>query len=185
MGVPDTSSMSSRLGPWGIDPDGPGMRRTMGRWLTGVAVVTTVDEAGEYHGGTISSLQSISLEPPILMLALNFDTRTGDALRESGRFGVSVLGGKQEAIARRFAVRGGERFEGGEFEETPQGIPVVHGALSQAECALFEHHVIGDHDVFFGRVTASRHRSGSPLAFLGGRFGDFRDFGHEELPWIF
>lgn len=185
MSSPETGSLSSRLGVWENAPDGPGMRRAMGRWLTGVAVVTTIDEAGEYHGGTISSLQSISLEPPILMLALNFNTRTGEALRESGRFGISILGGKQEAIARRFAVRGGERFEGGEFEDTPQGIPVVHGALTQAECTLFEHHVIGDHDVYFGQVTASRHRSGSPLAFLGGRFGDFRDFGHEEMPWSF
>lgn len=162
------------------------MRRTMGRWLTGVAVVTTVDAEGEYHGGTISSLQSISLEPPILMLALNLGARTGEAIRESGRFGVSILGSKQEAIARRFAVRGGERFEDGEFEDSPTGIlPVIDGALAQAACELHAHHVVGDHDVYFGRVVATRHRSGTALGFLSGRFGDFRDFGHDELPWTF
>ena len=175
----------SRLGEWTDQPDGLGMRQTMGRWLTGVAVVTTVDQDGVAHGGTISSLQSISLDPPILMLAPNFGTRTGEALREQQRFGISVLSGKQEAIARRFAVRGGERFEGGEFEDTPTGIPVIQGALAQTECALHKHDVIGDHDVYYGLVTASRSRTGTPLAFLGGRFGDFRDFGHEELPWSF
>ncbi len=183
MSVSDAGA--SRLGPWAPEPTGLEMRNTMGRFLTGVAVVTAIDAAGVHHGSTISSLQSISLEPPILMLALNFGTRTGVALQEDGRFAVSILGSKQEAIARRFAVRGGERFADGEFEDTPGGIPVVEGALAQTECALHAHHVIGDHDVFFGRVTASRNRLGSPLAFLGGRFGDFRDFGHEELPWSF
>lgn len=182
---PSEASTTSRLGPWTSEPTGLDMRNTMGRYLTGVAVVTAVDAAGAHHGSTISSLQSISLEPPILMLALNFGTRTGAALQEGGRFAISILGAKQEAIARRFAVRGGERFADGEFEGTPGGMPVVEGALAQAECVLHEHHVIGDHDVFFGRVTASRDRLGGPLAFLGGRFGDFRDFGHEELPWWF
>lgn len=180
-----SDAVTSRLGPWTADPSGLEMRSAMGRFLTGVAVVTAVDADGVRHGSTISSLQSISLEPPILMLALNFGTRTGVALQESGRFAVSILGSKQESIARRFAVRGGERFADGEFEETPGGIPAVEGALAQTECALYEHHVIGDHDVFFGLVTASRNRMGNPLAFLGGRFGDFRDFGHEELPWSF
>lgn len=175
----------TRLGEFVAAPDGSEMRRTMGRFLTGVAVVTTVDESGGQHGMTISSLQSISLEPPILMIALNFGTRTGQALHESGRFAVSILGSKQEAIARRFAVRGGERFDGGEFDHAPSGIPVVRGALAQADCTVHAHHAIGDHDVFFGQVEGARYRTGTALAFLSGKFGDFRDFGHEELPWSF
>ncbi len=177
--------MTTHLREFTTPVDGSQMRHTMGRFLTGVAVVTTTDAAGAQHGMTISSLQSISLEPPILMIALNFGTRTGEALHESGRFAVSILGSKQEAIARRFAVRGGERFEGGEFDHVPSGVPAVHDALAQADCAVHAHHVVGDHDVFFGRVEATRYRPGTALAFLGGKFGDFRDFGHEELPWSF
>jgi flavin reductase (DIM6/NTAB) family NADH-FMN oxidoreductase RutF len=176
----------SRLGEWKPDPDRSAMRRTMGRWLTGVAVITTVDSAGVRHGGTISSLQSISYEPPILMFALNRGTRTGDALRQSGKFGVSILGTKQEAVARGFAVPGGTRFDDGKFEDSPDGtLPVVQGALAQAVCSVHSHQEVGDHDMFFGLVAAARHRSGQPLAFLSGHFGDFRDFGHEELPWWF
>ena len=181
-----TAEPASRLGSWVMDPDKSAMRRTMGRWLTGVAVVTTVDAGGEYHGGTISSLQSISQEPPILMLALNHGARTGEALLESRRFGISILGSKQEAVARRFAVPGGERFADGEFEDSPTGIlPVIHGALAQAACELHSHTAVGDHDVYFGRVIATRNRSGTALAFLSGRFGDFHDFGHEEMPWSY
>lgn len=165
-------------------PDMFGMRRTMGRFLTGVAVVTTAHD-GERHGMTINSLTSISLEPPILMISLNFNTRTGDALLASGRFAISVLGAKQEAVARQFAVRGGARFEAGDFDETEGGLPVIGGALSQIECEVVQQFVIGDHQVFFGQVTGCRDRDGEGLAFNAGKFGSFHDFNHDAMPWSF
>lgn len=165
-------------------PDASGMRRTLGRFLTGVAVVTA-EHDGEKVGMTISSLTSISLEPPILMISVNFDTRTGNALLASGRFGVSILGAKQEGVARQFAVRGGKRFEDGVFDLTPAGLPVVAGALSQAECEVVQSHVVGDHQVFFGEVKSARYRDGEPLAFYSGKFGDFRDFNHDAVPWFY
>ncbi|MET1089120.1 MAG: flavin reductase family protein [Arthrobacter sp.] len=166
------------------EPDELVMRRTMGRFLTGVAVITT-RSGEELHGMTINSLTSISLKPPILMISLNFRTRTGEALLESGKFAISILGAKQESIARRFAVRGGERFDGGEFELTDSGIPVIKGALSQADCTVVNQYDIGDHQVFFGQVTSCRDRDGEGLAFNAGKFGSFKDFGHDELPWMF
>lgn len=165
-------------------PDSLMMRRTMGRFLTGVAVVTT-KSGEEMHGMTINSLTSISLEPPILMISLNFGARTTDAILASGRFAISILGSKQEAIARRFATRGGEHFEGGEFDYTDSGMPVVKDALSQADCTVVNQYEIGDHQVFFGQVTTCRDRNGSGLAFNAGKFGSFNDFGHAELPWFF
>lgn len=166
------------------EPDELVMRRTMGRFLTGVAVITT-KSGQELHGMTINSLTSISLKPPILMISLNFGTRTGEALLESGKFAISILGAKQESIARRFAVRGGERFDGGEFDLTDNGIPVIKGALSQADCTVVNQYDIGDHQVFFGQVTSCRDRDGEGLAFNAGKFGSFKDFGHDELPWMF
>lgn len=166
------------------EPDEMMMRRTMGRFLTGVAVVTTEHE-GEQHGMTINSLTSISLKPPILMVSLNFNTRTGDALLASGRFAISILGERQEAVARQFAVRGGARFGEGQFDETEGGLPVVAGALSQAECKVVHHYDIGDHQVFFGQVTGCRYRDGDPLAFNSGKFGRFQDFHHDAMPWAF
>jgi flavin reductase (DIM6/NTAB) family NADH-FMN oxidoreductase RutF len=166
------------------EPDELVMRRTMGRFLTGVAVITT-KSGEELHGMTINSLTSISLKPPILMISLNFGTRTGEALLESGKFAISILGAKQESIARRFAVRGGERFDGGEFDLTDNGIPVIRGALSQADCTVVNQYDIGDHQVFFGQVTSCRDRDGEGLAFNAGKFGSFKDFGHDELPWLF
>ncbi|NKX53677.1 flavin reductase [Arthrobacter sp. E918] len=156
----------------------------MGRFLTGVAVVTT-RSGDELHGMTINSLTSISLDPPILMVSLTFGARTTDALLESGRFAISILGAKQEAIARKFATRGGERFEVGEFDYTDNGLPVVKDALSQADCTVVNQYEIGDHQVFFGQVTGCRDRNGAALAFNAGKFGSFHDFHHAELPWFF
>ena len=172
------------LAPLFTVPDAMGMRRAMGRFLTGVAVVTTKHE-GELYGMTISSLTSISLEPPILMISLNFGTRTGEALIESGKFAVSILGAKQESMARRFAVRGGDRFGDGEFDMTENGLPVIKGALAQADCTVVQQYDVGDHQVFFGQVTTCRDRDGDVLAFKAGRFGSFSDFGHAEIPWRF
>lgn len=166
------------------EPDALAMRQAMGRFLTGVAVVTT-DHDGEQCGMTINSLTSISLEPPILMISLNFGTRTGDALAASGRFAISILGAKQEAVARQFAVRGGARFEAGDFDTTPVGLPVVGEALSQLECEVAHQYTIGDHEVYFGRVTAARDRAGGGLAFSAGKFGSFQDFNHDAMPWSF
>lgn len=165
-------------------PDGLGMRRAMGHTLSGVAVITT-EWNGEQSGMTISSLTSISLEPPILMISLNFNTRTGDALHASGRFAVSILGVKQEGVARQFASRGGARFNDGNFDTTPSGLPVVTDALAQLECEVSHTYDIGDHRVFFGQVIHCRDRDGDGLAFNAGKFGSFKDFNHESAPWLF
>lgn len=165
-------------------PDSLEMRRTMGRFLTGVAVVTAT-HGTEQVGMTINSLTSISLEPPIAMISLNFNTRTGQAIDESGMFAISILGAKQEAVARQFAVRGGARFEVGDFDMTPRELPVVRNALTQIECQVVQRHIVGDHQVYFGQLTAARDRDGDGLAFSAGRFGAFHDFQHEPIWWSF
>ncbi len=135
--------------------DALGMRQAMGRAPSGVAVVTAKHE-GELVGMTISSLTSISLEPPILMVSLTLGTRTVEAILGSGAFAVSVLGVRQEVVARQFAKPGGVRFEDGDFDETAAGLPVVANALVQAHCLVERHEVVGDHRVVFGTVTQSR-----------------------------
>lgn len=166
-------------------PDTAAMRRCMGRFTTGVAVVTAVDESGESQGMTINSLTSVSVDPCVLLVSLTVGTRTSNALDAAGRFAVSILGVRQEAVARRFATRGGARFDGVEHEVTESGIPVIKDALVHADCRVHRTADIGDHRVYFGEVDCLRDRAGTGLAFHGGRFGEFRDLGSAELPWWF
>ncbi|HZZ51194.1 MAG TPA: flavin reductase family protein [Pseudonocardia sp.] len=166
-------------------PDTETMRRCMGRFTTGVAIVTTVGADDEPQGMTINSLTSVSVDPCVLLVSLTRGTRTAHALDSSGRFAVSILGARQEPIARRFATRGGARFDGLEHELTDSGIPIVPGALVQADCRLHDTVDVGDHRVYFGQVQSLRDREGTGLVFHGGRFGEYHDLGHAEIPWWF
>ncbi|WP_227998944.1 flavin reductase family protein [Nocardia australiensis] len=161
------------------------MRRSMGRFTTGVAVVSADDGSGEPSAMTISSLTSISLEPAILLVSLTQGSRTTDAVEGSGRFAVSILSSRQEALARRFATRGGARFDGMPYDVSQSGLPLIQDALTQLECRVHTAHDIGDHRVFYGEVTDMRWRDGTGLVFYSGRFGDFLDFGHDQVPWLY
>ncbi|WP_245367356.1 flavin reductase family protein [Nocardia goodfellowii] len=155
----------------------------MGRFTTGVAVVSAEHADGTACAMTISSLTSISLEPPIVLISLTHGSRTTEAVDVSGRFAVSILSARQEPLARRFATRGGARFEGVPYDLGNSGLPLIQDSLAQLECRVHYAHDIGDHRVVYGEVTDMRWRDGTGLVFYSGRFGDFRDFGHDELPW--
>lgn len=161
------------------------MRRTMGRFATGVAVVTTLDDTGAPHGMTVNSLTSVSLDPPMLLVCFNHGARTATAIATTGRFAVSILAARQEPIARRFATRAADHFEGLPLTYGTHQVPVVPDALAHLECTVDRSLESGDHTVVFGLVHCACDRDGQPLAFLGGRFGDYTDRGHDPMPWFF
>jgi flavin reductase (DIM6/NTAB) family NADH-FMN oxidoreductase RutF len=159
------------------------MRRTIGRFATGVAVVTTLD-GKEPHGMTVNSLTSVSLTPPLLLVCLTTGARTTDAVVNAGRFAVNILSARQEEIALRFARRGADHFEGLELTYGDHAVPVVPDALAHLECAVERHFDAGDHLVVIGQVDRVCDREGEPLAFRGGRFADLTERGHEPELWF-
>lgn len=161
------------------------MRRTMGRFATGVAVITTLDLDGTPHGMTVNSLTSVSLDPPLILVCFGRGARTADAVSRSGRFAASVLASRQEPIARRFASKGDNHFEGLRLNFGDHQVPVVPEALAHIECTVNLAFDAGDHLVVIGEVQRACHQEGRPLAFLDGRFGDYTDRGHDPLPWYF
>ncbi len=165
--------------------DAATMRAAMGRWATGVAVITTVDRAGQPHGMTVSSLTSVSLDPPLLLVCFTHGARTAETILDSGRFAVSVLASRHEPIARRFAGRGEDHFAGLPVNYGEHSVPVVPEALAHLECTVERHLDAGDHVIVLGTVQRTCQRDGQPLAFLGGRFGDYTDRGHEPVNWFF
>ncbi|WP_018685846.1 flavin reductase family protein [Actinokineospora enzanensis] len=166
-----------------VDP--AAMRRTMGRFATGVAVVTTRDRDGVPHGMTVNSLTSVSLEPPLLLVCLTTGARSTDAITGAGRFVVNILSARQEHLAMRFAKRGADHFAGLEVIQGHHRVPVVPEALAHLECEVERHFEAGDHVVVIGHVLATCERLGDPLGFHGGRFGDVVDRGHEPVSWFF
>ena len=173
--IPDTR-------PTPVDP--ATMRRTMGLFATGVAVVTTSAQ-GVPHGMTVNSLTSVSLDPPLLLVCLTVGARSTAAVSEAGRFAVNVLSARQEHLALRFARRGEDHFAGLEVTRGHHRVPVIPDAFAHLECDVDRELVAGDHLVVIGRVVRTCERAGEPLGFLGGRFSDVAVRGREPTHWLF
>lgn len=155
----------------------------MGRFATGVAVITTQAVDGAPHGMTVNSLTSVSLEPALLLVCFNRGARTGEAIMESGRFAVSILSRRQQPIAVRFAQRGEDHFKGLDLAHGEHGVPVVPGALAYLECDLERVVEAGDHIVVFGAPLSVHERDGEALGFFNGRFSDVEPHGEERPNW--
>jgi flavin reductase (DIM6/NTAB) family NADH-FMN oxidoreductase RutF len=147
----------------------PAMRRTMGRFLTGVTIVTAADD-GAVHGMTVNSLTSVSLDPPLLLVCLTNAARTTTAVLRSRRFVVNILSARQERIALRFARRGADHFADLPLVPSRYGSPVVPDALAHLDCAVQQVMSAGDHQVVIATVHRLDDREGEPLGFFGGRF---------------
>jgi flavin reductase (DIM6/NTAB) family NADH-FMN oxidoreductase RutF len=160
------------------------MRQTMGRFATGVAVITTEDASGP-HGMTVNSLTSVSLDPPLLLVCFNHGARTAEAAVASGRFVVNILSRRQQAIALRFAARGEDHFAGLDLEYAGHRVPVVPQALAHLECDVERVVEAGDHTIVFGAVIGASTRDGDPLGFFGGKFSDITQHGSEPEHWFF
>jgi flavin reductase (DIM6/NTAB) family NADH-FMN oxidoreductase RutF len=163
---------------------GTSLRAAMGRFASGVAVVTTM-AGGQPHGMTVNSLTSVSLDPPVLLVCLAGAARSTDAVLAAGRFAVSVLSARQRDLAVRFAVNGADHFAGLPLVYGRHAVPVVPEALAHLECSTSDTRRVGDHFVVFGEVKRVCYSDGAPLAFHGGRFGRFTAHGEDPVSWFF
>ena len=146
----------------------------MGAFATGVAVVTAVRN-GEYHGMTMNSLTSVSLDPCMLLVCPRRRSATGEAMAASGEFVVNLLRADQEDLSSRFIGSFEDRFAGVDVEQTQAGTPLLVGALAHIGCRVAETYPAGDHDIVLGEVTFCRDHGGAPLVFFKGQFGGFAD----------
>jgi flavin reductase (DIM6/NTAB) family NADH-FMN oxidoreductase RutF len=146
-------------------------RRAMGHLAGGVAIVTTGADRGR-RGLTVSSVTSLCMEPPCLLVGINSSSETHDAILANGRFAVNLLGCAQQALALRFAgrdgARGAERFDTVPWDDGLLGVPVLRDAISALECTLYQHQVVGTHGIFIGRIVATRGGDGDPLVNFQG-----------------
>ena len=148
----------------------------MARVPAGVVVISARTENG-YRGLTASSLVSISVDPPMVLVGLERESSTRAAVAETKVFNVSVLTRSQEFLADRFAGRApamDPRWVGVRHRLGANGIPLVEGAAAWLECRLVEIHAAGDHDICVGEVTAASAGSGDPLILWDRAFWTLR-----------
>jgi flavin reductase (DIM6/NTAB) family NADH-FMN oxidoreductase RutF len=149
-------------------------RKVAGHFASGVTVVTTRATATDY-GTTASSVASLSLTPPMMLVCLNQESVTGQAVLRSGVYGVNVLSQGQADLARTFAAKGDDKFSGVDYRPGQLGVPLLAGALAHIECRVTDQVSGGTHIVFLGEVRSAAAEAGHPLAYYRG------DFGHFEL----
>jgi len=153
------------------EPHSRAFRDALGRFPTGVAFVTAVAD-GEPAGLIVSSLTSVSLEPPLLSFCPSRGSLTWSRMRRTQRFGVNVLGRRHEHFARNASPAGADRFAGIDWELRPGGVPLITDALAALECDIVSEHPAGDHWIVLGQVH-SIHMSplDDPLVFFAGAIG--------------
>lgn len=146
-------------------------RQAMGRFATGVAIVAFTRGDGSIGAMTINSLVSVSLDPMLVSWSLQNSSSQFGEFSGAPRFSFSILAADQQALARRYAARGDSAFNQRDFTTSPNGSPVIAGALAYLECTRWAVHPAGDHTLILGEVTAFAGASDqSALGFFSGRF---------------
>jgi len=146
-------------------------RDALGRFATGVTVVTAATDAGPV-GITANSFASLSLDPPLVLWSPARASRRFDLFAQAERYSIHVLGVEQADAARHFA-RDGFDFSLPGIETGPAGVPLLPGCLARFDCLREAVHEGGDHVIVVGRVLRATMRDGQPMVFSAGRYGTF------------
>ena len=146
-------------------------RNALGRFVTGVTVITTRTPEGTLEGLTANSFAALSLDPPMVLWSLRKSSSLLSHFHRSTHFAVNVLGSQQFSVAEHFAKRVPNKFENVVHGLGVGGCPLLTGALATFECSKVADVAGGDHLVFFGRVENASHQDGEPLIFSAGRYG--------------
>lgn len=150
-------------------------RAALGRFASGVTVVTTKDRTGRLHGITVSAFCSVSLEPPLILVCI--DKRTGShyAFEETDTFVVNVLREDQQHYSDQFASHLPDKFHGIEYLENADGLPMLKDALVNMQCRLVNSHDNGDHTIFVGEILKSHATDGKPLVYFHGNYRKLKE----------
>lgn len=147
-------------------------RNALGRFATGITIVTTLHQ-GEVRGITVNAFMSVSLEPPMVLVSIAQEAKAHAALKDSDRYGISVLGEEQAHFSNHFAGRGAR------VANIPytylDGFPLIEGAVTHLLCRLTDTHDVGDHTLFIGRVERLAWREGRPLLYYTGQYGQLHE----------
>ena len=146
-------------------------RDALGRFATGVAVVTAVAPDGAKVGLTISSFNSASLTPPLVLWGLMKTATSMPVFQAVTHYAVNVLGATQKELALQFSRKGVDRWAGVDWQQGAKGLPLLDGAIATFECRSCGRHDAGDHVILVGEVEHCSYRTGvAPLLYHGGQF---------------
>ena len=145
-------------------------RQLLGRFATGVTILTTTTPEGQPLGMTANSLASVSLHPPLISVCVDREAEMHPVILQASEFVVNVLASAQEALARRFSDKHEDRFDGVGYHLSPEGLILLDGALAHIVCERQATYPAGDHTIVLGRVVGGATHEGHPLLFYRGGY---------------
>jgi len=145
----------------------------LSHFASGVTVVTTEHE-GRKYGMTVASFASLSLHPPLVLVCIEKNVKSHDAIAAAGKFGVSILANDQADVSGRFASRSEDKFAGAAVRDGELGVPLIDNALTTLECTVREQLAGGDHTIFVGEVMHATVRDGEPLVYFRSGYREIR-----------
>ncbi|KZX53365.1 flavin reductase [Halioglobus sp. HI00S01] len=155
--------------------DGRELRNALGRFATGVTVVTALDAQGRAVGMTANSFSSVSLDPALVLWSLQNNSDMYDTFANPGSFAINVLALDQEGLSNQYAKKGDHLMDEAHYYMGRNGAPILRGALVSFECTLHQTHEGGDHLIIVGKVEDVVSRpTGEPLLFHAGRYAEIR-----------
>ena len=158
-----------------LPPTAPELRLALGRFATGVTLITCRDAAGLPVGLTVNSFNALSLEPALVLWSLRLASSSIEAFRGCSHFCVNVLAESHLTLSRRFAKSVPDKFAEGLWHDGLGGAPVLDDALAAFECRRHAEQPFGDHLLFVGAVERLRERLGPPLVYQGGHYREIGD----------
>ncbi|MBN9428243.1 MAG: flavin reductase family protein [Burkholderiales bacterium] len=151
--------------------DARALRNALGRFATGVTVVTTIGDDGVACGVTASSFNSVSLDPPMVLWSQSNSAPSNRVFQRAAFYCVNVLGAHQRDLSDRFARPAANKFEGVDYALSEENLPMIGGAIARFICRNDYKCYGGDHTIFVGTVVRFGHLPDSePLIFFGGRY---------------
>ncbi|HEX7121738.1 MAG TPA: flavin reductase family protein [Gemmatimonadaceae bacterium] len=152
-----------------IDPDT--FRSVLGRFASGVTVLTTRDAQGTDYGMTVSAFCSVSLQPPLVLACIDRSAEMQPRLAPGLPVVFNILAAHQEILSRRFSeVEGRQRFEGIGFSRRPHGVPVLDDVLAWLDCEITARYDGGDHGIYLARVDEAATSDQRPLLYYRGGY---------------
>jgi flavin reductase (DIM6/NTAB) family NADH-FMN oxidoreductase RutF len=149
--------------------DSAKQRKIMGQFATGVTVVTTGGKAGT-HGLTANAVASLSLNPPLVLVAVEKQAHSLEYLRANRCFAVNILRLEQENVSRRFATPGPKDFTGLDVSSAVTASPILTDCLAYVDCVVVDILPGGDHEIFVGEIVAGEVNGGDPLLYFSGKY---------------
>ena len=146
------------------------LRGALGRFATGVTIISCRDAAGLPVGLTANSFASLSLDPPLVLWSLRKASSSLAAFDAALHFVINVLAETQVDLSRRFASSQADKFTEGTWADGLGGAPVLAGCAAVFECQVEARHAVGDHVLFIGRVLRLADLAVAPLLFQGGHY---------------